>query len=306
MIKQNKIAVVMDWDLTIIPDNMQYYLFKQFHNLSDQKAFERKNEWINLLNNYQEEGYSNEIAHSKAFIDLMPKVSNADLRHAGSVAFDYNPGILELLPNLRKSLGREETYKDIEIIGSIVSSGYSEPIKGSQMAQTLLDGQVSEKDLEWLVFGGKFVEDDDGFIADIGSTVSMTEKTQQLYRVNKGPRIPLNDSVKPDEREVPFSYMIYIGDGPSDVPAASVTKKEGGHVHIVYNPKNPEAVQQLFGFAIYGERSHTQGPMDYRPNAESNHTYLMIEQAVLQAANRMLTTVNRRLEDMTVPSARHV
>lgn len=38
------------------------------------------------------------------------------------------------------------------------------------------------------------------------------------------------------ERPIPFSHMIYIGDGMSDVPGMAVTKQNGGAAVAVYKP----------------------------------------------------------------------
>lgn len=45
--------------------------------------------------------------------------------------------------------------------------------------------------------------------------------------------------MKSEVRRVPFKYMIYIADGPSDVPAFSVVKKNGGSTFAIY-PKGNE------------------------------------------------------------------
>ncbi len=71
----------------------------------------------------------------------------------------------------------------------------------------------------------------------IQSTVTFTEKTKYLYAINKGVdkenlrKYPylVNDAVKNEQRRIPFGNMIYMGDGPSDIPCFSAVRSNGGH-----------------------------------------------------------------------------
>ena len=39
----------------------------------------------------------------------------------------------------------------------------------------------------------------------------------------------MNTFVAENERRIPFENMIYLGDGPSDIPCFSMIKNNGGH-----------------------------------------------------------------------------
>jgi hypothetical protein len=58
-------------------------------------------------------------------------------------------------------------------------------------------------------------------------------KTRAFFEINKGcnkhPDISVNASVPPEHRRVPFGNMIYVADGPSDVPGVSLLGRFGGH-----------------------------------------------------------------------------
>ena len=69
--------------------------------------------------------------------------------------------------------------------------------------------------------------------------VNYTSKTQFLFRVNKGvldvtEHRALNEFMPEEKRRVPFSNMIYVGDGLTDVPSMKLTKINGGHSIAVW------------------------------------------------------------------------
>ena len=84
--------------------------------------------------------------------------------------------------------------------------------------------------------------------------MNYTTKTQYLFRINKGILNSWNNEeinrFTPDEkRRYPFSRMIYIGDGETDVPAMKMINYQGGYSIVVYPPKegqrrNPAEMQK--------------------------------------------------------------
>lgn len=69
--------------------------------------------------------------------------------------------------------------------------------------------------------------------------ITDTGKTQYLFRINKGIEDvgqSINQHMDERARPIPFSNMIYFGDGETDVPSMAVMKKSGGYAVAVHGP----------------------------------------------------------------------
>ena len=67
------------------------------------------------------------------------------------------------------------------------------------------------------------------------------------------------------ERRIPFSNMIYIGDGLTDVPCMKLVKANGGQSIAVYDPeKGKNAAMQL----LADNRVNFVVPADYSKSSE--------------------------------------
>ena len=102
------------------------------------------------------------------------------------------------------------------------------------------------------------------------SVISFTEKTKFLYAINKGiskkelrenPQI-VNHLVPRTHRPVPFANMIYIGDGPTDIPCFSAITQQGG---AAIGIMNDEARRQAREAEQPGKLSGEPRLWNYRP-----------------------------------------
>ena len=73
-----------------------------------------------------------------------------------------------------------------------------------------------------------------------------------------------------DERRIPFGNMVYIADGPSDVPVFSVVKRGGGRTYAVYDPVNMEEFAQN-DHLLQAGRIHSYGPADYTEDSSTSN-----------------------------------
>ena len=139
----------------------------------------------------------------------------------------------------------------------VISSGLREIIDGSAVA-----GAFKE------IYASEFYYDEAGRPVWPKLAVNFTAKTQFVYRINKGvldvsDDQTLNASMPDDSKRVPFTNMIYLGDGLSDVPCMKMMRSYGGQAIAVYQDANRPGVEQL----LRQGRVDFIFPADYREGA---------------------------------------
>jgi hypothetical protein len=121
------------------------------------------------------------------------------------------------------------------------------------------------------VFASRFIYDSAGHATWPGVAINYTTKTQFLFRINKG--IPntwdnatINRWMPMEERPVPFSRMIFIGDGETDIPSMKMVRLQGGHSIAVFDPKRfgELSFQEKVYRLIAEDRVHFVAPADYK------------------------------------------
>lgn len=172
---------------------------------------------------------------------------------------------IELYPGVREWFDRVNLYgaaQGVQVEHYVISSGLSEIIEGSGIA-----GAFTK------IFACEFLYDEQGEALWPKTAVNYTNKTQFVYRINKGVLdisndIDLNRSMPDDSKRVPFTNMIYIGDGLSDVPCMKMMKAYGGTAIAVYQDSNRSKVEEL----LRHDRVDFIFPADYRESSALNKT----------------------------------
>ena len=150
------------------------------------------------------------------------------------------------------------------------------------------------------VFGGcEFIEtkDDDGnnIIGEIGYTIDNTTKTRALFEINKGvgkqEGIMVNTRLPEDLRRVHFINMVYVADGPSDIPAFSVVNQNGGATFAIYPPGNKDAMKQVEQMRI-DNRINMYAEADY---SEDKTAYMWLCNKITEFADRIVKEQKDRL-----------
>jgi haloacid dehalogenase-like hydrolase len=125
------------------------------------------------------------------------------------------------------------------------------------------------------VFASQFIYDDAGAAIWPGVAINYTTKTQYLFRINKGVTNSWDDAAvnrwQPlDERPVPFTRMIFIGDGDTDIPSMKMVRHQGGYSIAVFDERewrearSKEKLHRL----IAEDRAHFVAPADYREGSQ--------------------------------------
>ena len=288
---QNTIAIVYDYDQTLSPTYMQDEVVFPAFGINPDSFWRRCAE-------LRESGYDHELAYMKVLLDTlgMDRPTNACLRQLGGKLTFYK-GLPEMFEEFRSGLlTPEQVTHGITVEHYIISSGMKVLLEGSRLAPYVR-----------AIFGCEFAEDPEGRITFPKRVISHTQKTQFLFRINKGlldMSQDVNDHMDADIRPIPFPHMIYLGDGPTDVPCFTVMKKNGGQAIAVYNPDDPQRVgfKKCYQLSTHADRVKHIAPADYRPNT---HLRMILEQMVEETANRIVEQRKLAIETGTVRAPKY-
>ena len=164
---------------------------------------------------------------------------------------------IELFPGVADWFCRINAFgqtQGVRVEHYVISSGLREIIEGSSIS-----GEFQE------IYASEFYYDEAGRPVWPKLAVNFTAKTQFVYRINKGvldvsDDKTLNDSMPDDSKRVPFTNMIYVGDGLSDVPCMKMMRAYGGQALAVYQEGNRAGVEEL----LVRGRVDFIFPADYR------------------------------------------
>jgi hypothetical protein len=311
---QNIVACIWDFDKTLIPGYMQAPLFRRYQ--IDEKTF-----WAEtnaLVSRYHERGYrlSGEIGYLNHILTYvlagpMAGLNNRLLFDLGK-EIEFYPGLPDFFDRSKEWVREKEDFRrhDITLEHYIVSTGLAPMIRGSAIAP-LVDGiwacEFIENPLQPGFLRQKELElTAESEVAQIGMVIDNTTKTRALFEINKGSNknsaIDVNSTVKAEDRRIPFQNMIYIADGPSDVPSFSVVKGNGGRAFAVYNPARDDEFAQNDQLRSAGRIDH-YGPANYAAGSNTWHWLKLHVQAI---CSRIVSDREREVAQRASRPPRHL
>lgn len=279
----NIIAVIWDCDKTLIDGYMQDPIFRHYN--VDPSSFWAK---VNSVpQEYAKKGIrvNADTYYLNSFIEgahdgTFPGLGNAMLREFGKQQ-KYYKGVPQILEDTKKMFSEDREYTEygIQVEHYIVSTGFAELIRGSVLSEYADD-----------IWGCELLEDTESDPPVIGSivyTIDNTTKTRAIFEINKGigklEGIGVNSKIDREKRRVQFENMIYIADGPSDIPAFSLVKQNGGATFAIYPKGDLKAMRQV-------EQMRSDGRVDMFAEAdysEGTTAYMWITEKIRQMASRI-------------------
>jgi phosphoserine phosphatase len=220
----NTIGIIFDFDDTLGEDTTNLFLKTKL----GMKTSEIRRFWNKEVDALIKEGWDPPLAYIDLIMQRLEtknlRLRNRDLRELGRHARLFR-GVPDLFQRLRAFVQKKSEFVEahVGIEFYVISGGFEEIIRGTPIGKEMKD-----------IFGCTF-EEKEGTLRP-KSIVTFTEKTKFLYAINKGisglelRRNPysVNDVIHKNQRRISFSNMIYVGDGPTDIPCFSAVLQNGG------------------------------------------------------------------------------
>lgn len=276
--KKPTVAICYDFDGTLSPRCMQEYGF--FLGLDEK---ERKSFWRKSNEGAKKVGADPVLYYMWAMLEEAKKsdrrlqTTKKALRAYGK-NIEYFKGVREWFDRITR-FGSE---KGIIVEHYLISSGLKELVEGSTIGK-----YFKQK------YACSFMYDTNDVAIWPAQVVNFTTKTQYLFRINKGVEDvsdarTINEYVEPENRPVPFSHMIYLGDGETDVPCMRLVKEQGGISFAVYNKDRKGA--RCAAEKLYRDgRVNFVAPADYSEGA-------LIDKIINRVIEKVVSTVQLEKE----------
>lgn len=257
MRKKPIVALIYDFDGTLSPGNMQEFGFIQAVGKTPEEFWDMSNRIA------AGQDASNILAYMKLMSDEARnkgiRLKRSEFRKFGKdiKLFDGVSEWFDIVNEYGKSKG-------VKVEHYINSSGLKEIIEGCPIARQFKH-----------IFASSYIYDQKGEAEWPGIAVDYTAKTQYIFKINKGifsarDTDEVNESMAEDKKRIPFTQMIYVGDGETDVPCMKIINMFGGHSIAVYNPETP-------GKQALAEKLLRQGRVNFITPAYYGHSGRMFK-----------------------------
>lgn len=226
------VAIMYDFDKTLCTKDMQDYSFIPSLGMTESEFWSFANEL----------GTNEHMDSVLAYMYAMVKISkdkNIPLLRQNLVDMGRNVELFSGVEGWFERISDFGSEQGVQVEHYVISSGMKEIIEGTSISKYFKS-----------IFACEFLYDENGNGIWPKTDVNYTNKTQFVYRINKGVLDVANDndlnrSMPDDSKRVPFCNMIYIGDGLSDVPCMKMMKAYGGYSIAVYQSRDSKVEDLL-------------------------------------------------------------
>lgn len=252
--KRPIVALIYDFDGTLSPGNMQEYAF------IDAIETDKEQFWAESAEMARQQDSDNVLAYMLLMLQKA-REKGISLRKESFRRFGESVELFEGVLTWFRRITEFGKKQGVIIEHYINSSGMKEIIEGTPVAREFKT-----------IFACSYFYDRQGNAIWPAAAVNYTNKTQFLFKINKGidsisDSVMINESVPEERKRVAFPNMIYFGDGQTDVPCMKLIKQLGGTAVAVYEPGN-RAKRESARKLIRQERVHFVCPADYSPGKE--------------------------------------
>ena len=250
------VAFLYDFDKTLCTTDMQDYAFIPSLGMTPAEFWAEANGF----------GQRNRMDGILAYMYTMIREAARRSRPFTRQSLVEKGRDIVLFPGVDTWFGRINAFgarQGVQVEHYIISSGLREIIEGSGISREFKE-----------IYASEFYYDEQGVPVWPKLAVNFTAKTQFVYRINKGVLDVSNDrdlnaSMPDDSKRVPFTSMIYFGDGLSDVPCMKMMRAYGGQAIAVYQENNRPAWRTCWrraGWTTSSRRTTVPAPR-WRPRS---------------------------------------
>lgn len=259
MTKRPIVALIYDFDGTLSPGNMQEYGFIQAVGKTKEEF------WGSCNDIARKNDASYVLSYMKLMFDEAQK-AGITLKKESLRGFGKN---VELFPGVQQWFRLVNAYgaaKGVKVEHYINSAGIKDIIEGTPIANEFKH-----------IYAGTFIYNDDGEAVWPGISVDYTAKTQFIFKINKGifnahdTKI-VNSKIAAEQKRIPYTNMIYLGDGETDIPCMKIVGMFGGNSVAVYDPTQPKKKASALKLRRQG-RVNFVSPANYTPES---HTFKLV------------------------------
>jgi 2-hydroxy-3-keto-5-methylthiopentenyl-1-phosphate phosphatase len=220
-----KVAFAYDFDGTLAPGNMQEHKFIPELGIGNHEFWEEANR----------RAKENDMDEILAYMELMlekAEAKNISIKRDSFTNYGKSIHLFNGVENYFERINKYASERNIVLEHHVISSGLREFVAGTVIAKHFKN-----------IFASGFKYNKDDIAEWPAVAINYTNKTQYLYRINKGidnhyDNTLINKYIPYEDRAVLFTNMVYIGDGETDVPAMKMIKYQRGTAIAVYNPAN--------------------------------------------------------------------